>query len=68
MKQEVIMKTESSNLASATVQRQETQALELVERSLSQGMHIHLFTIFPRLKGTGTQDLIWLKVVSLERS
>ncbi len=37
MKQEVIMKTESSSLASATVQRQETQALELVERSLSQG-------------------------------
>ena len=37
MKQEVIVKTESSSLASATVQRQETQALELVERSLSQG-------------------------------
>jgi hypothetical protein len=37
MKQEVTVKTESNSMASATVQRQETQALELVERSLSQG-------------------------------
>ena len=50
----------------SNLKRKEIVSLELRQlASRASVAHHHILILF---KGTGTRDLIWLKVVSLERS
>jgi len=42
--------------------------MKIINCSLRNFCGKHIFFKFILLKGTGTQDLIWIKVLSLDRS